>query len=165
MRIHIFADLPRSIFPALLLFAPACALAACGGGGGGAGGGTTTHATTIVTLPTVHQCTGSANPCQGRSSVQCDGHFGCAMLGTCDGTATPCIEILDQVQCELQQGCFWGAGSCFGSESACSQIGGSIGCGNQQGCMWVPGCIGTAWTCDTFSDATQCAEQPGCLWQ
>jgi hypothetical protein len=170
MLMRTIHDLPRAVFPALSSFALAWALAACGGGDTGAGGGATVTIsgiihTTAVTPPAIHQCVGEAAPCLGRSSSQCDGSAGCFMLGTCNGTATPCFEILDQVGCELQEGCLWGTNQCSGTESACDTIHGSIACGDQQGCTWVPGCIGTAWTCDMFTDNIHCAEQPGCMWQ
>jgi hypothetical protein len=56
--------------------------------------------------------------------------------GTCEGTATPCVDILEETDCEEQLGCGWDV-SCYDDELvACSQIYNSIDCGTQNGCNW-----------------------------
>lgn len=87
-------------------------------------------------------CTGTPT-CFQFDQITCATEEGCSWTDAyCDGTCTPCEELLDKKTCNTQAGCNW---------SSKDKI-----------CLDAPGC--TDCTTENFPDQTSCEDQLGCVW-
>ena len=128
------------------------------GGEGGSGGSTMTEP----------RCSGTAEPCVGRSSFNCDGLLGCNEDGACLGEAAACESILEEVSCAQQYGCVWtpSKAKCEGAPAACGGFMKVDLCAAQSGCTWQSGvCGGYPYPCEQLTNEGLCYGQPGCDWQ
>lgn len=92
-----------------------------------------------------------------------------AQPGTCQGTATRCRDISEQVLCQNQDGCLWEPGYCDGQCRSCNSLSMNE-CLLQQGCYLEQvgpslKCRGNCLKCDNFSEQNPCLNQLGCNWQ
>ena len=157
----------------------------------------------------VQDCTGlecGPDPVCGRSCGRC-GSGGCcdgvcldpgqcctdADCGGCEGTPTPCSDLVTDTSCRDQTVCYWadgcaeGAVDCVGVDngadcslcgcrwdsaaSTCSSGSSGMSCSRliptacaRCGCADGGTCTGSAMPCSIFSSESACSDQSGCTW-
>ena len=111
-------------------------------------------------------CSGTAYSCSLCETYtgSCSLCPGCTSTSGCTGTATPCGNYADSVDCLNQIGCTWSASSskCQGTATPCTTVG-TINCSSQSGCH-LSTCAGTPTMCANITSSTTCAMNPGCSW-
>lgn len=78
--------------------------------------------------------------------------------GECQGTSTPCEDILESGNCNEQLYCYWDVTCLDDGLLTCEEVGNSLDCGTQDGCTWNYSVKGYSDTCtdadtDGFCDS------------
>jgi len=128
-------------------------------GGAGAGtSGTSGNGGVGGSAPT---CQGTATPCVELTLIGCALADGCDPMEACTGTPPACATLVTQQVCNGISGCDWNGQDqvCEGTADACNTHAQSSQC-TMNGCTWSV-CGGTAVECSSL-DGIACALQPGC---